>query len=190
MDDRQLVRLSKRLSLVLRHRPDRIGIQLDPQGWVGVPDLLAAFGRRGVRLTREQLLEVVARNDKQRFALEEDRDRIRAQQGHSVPVDLALSPRVPPAELFHGTLVGSVRSILAHGLDRGGRHDVHLSADRATAAAVGGRRGRPAVLTVDAGRMHADGYEFRRSGNGVWLTAEVPAGYLRVAGEPAGPSLP
>ncbi|GLZ29703.1 putative RNA 2'-phosphotransferase [Lentzea sp. NBRC 105346] len=171
MQQERLVRLSKRMSRVLRHDPASAGLTLGPQGWVAVDDLLAALG-----MSRDELLEVVAGNDKQRFAIEGD--RIRANQGHSVSVDLDLPIAEPPAVLFHGTVAKFLPDILADGLRPMSRHDVHLSATRETAHRVGARRGKPVILTVRAGEMHADGYEFRVSANGVWLTSHVPAGYL------------
>ncbi len=172
------MRTSKLLSRVLRHDPAAIGITLDPAGWVEVETLLAALGEHGHHLSREQLRRLVAASDKQRFALDPATDRIRANQGHSVAVELGLPPAAPPARLFHGTPVGNVEPILAEGLRRGARHDVHLSADVETARRVGARRGRAAVLAVRAGAMHADGYRFSVSDNGVWLTPQVPARYL------------
>ncbi|MFL6077153.1 MAG: RNA 2'-phosphotransferase [Mycobacteriales bacterium] len=179
MDERALVKASKRLSRVLRHQPERIGIELDEAGWVEVDVLLAALDRHGTPLTREQLDEVVARNDKRRFAIEDG--RIRANQGHSVPVDLGLDPEPPPPVLYHGTPSHSVASIMADGLRRGRRHDVHLSPDVATARRVGARRGDAVVLEIDAAAMAADGRLFYRSANGVWLTDHVPPHYLRLS---------
>lgn len=176
------VRASKLLARILRHDPASVGITLDEAGWVGVDALLAALRAHGHQLSRPELERLVAASDKQRFAIDRTTDpagdRIRAQQGHSIAVDLGLSPAVPPARLYHGTAIRNVESILAEGLRRGSRHDVHLSADVATAERVGARRGRFAVLEVAAGAMHRDGYVFRVSGNGVWLTGQVPARYL------------
>ena len=170
-----VVRASKRLSSVLRHRPDSVGLTLDDAGWVDVEELLAALS-----MTRAELDEVVARNDKQRFALDPSGTRIRASQGHSVPVDLGYSPAVPPDVLFHGTAERFLPAILREGLRPGNRHAVHLSADVATARRVGARRGTPVVLRVDAAAMAAAGSTFRRSANGVWLVAAVPPELLRV----------
>ncbi|MEU7477241.1 RNA 2'-phosphotransferase [Lentzea sp. NPDC042327] len=171
MEDERMIRLSKRMSKALRHQPERLGLTLDAQGWVATADLLAAL-----KVSREELEEVVRRNDKQRFTI--DGDRIRANQGHSVEVDLALAPATPPDELFHGTVEQYLDDIMRDGLRPMARHDVHLSPDRETARRVGARRGRPLVLVVDAKGMHADGHEFRVSANGVWLTQHVPAAYL------------
>ena len=177
MDERRVVKLSKYLSKHLRHQPGRLGLTLEPGGWVAVDDLLAACAAHGVALTRAELEEVVARNDKRRFTLAGG--RIRAAQGHSVDVDLGLVAVAAPDVLFHGTAERSVEAILRDGLEPMGRHHVHLSADVATALRVGGRHGRPVVLEVAAGRMYGDGHRFYRADNGVWLVDGVPARYLR-----------
>jgi len=173
-------RISKFLSLVLRHQPELIGIRLDEAGWVAVSDLLAGCGRRGRAIRLEQLQEVVATNDKKRFEFSPDGGRIRASQGHSVEVDLGYSPMQPPEHLYHGTGERSVPSIRAQGLLKCQRHHVHLySEDRLeTARDTGGRHGRPVILKVLAGRMAADGHAFFLSTNGVWLTDHVPPEYI------------
>ncbi|SDD74760.1 RNA 2'-phosphotransferase [Glycomyces harbinensis] len=173
MDDKRIVKVSKYLSRHLRHDPGRIGITLDEQGWVDVDVLLKALEDRNFRVSREELQEVVDRNDKQRFALRDG--RIRASQGHTIDVDLGLEAVEPPAVLFHGTTAGYVEAIREEGIKAMDRHDVHLSPDRETAVRVGSRRGKPVVLVVDAYRMSQAGHEFRRSENGVWLTGHVPA---------------
>jgi putative RNA 2'-phosphotransferase len=174
----RLVRVSKFLSRVLRHQPELIGIELDGGGWVDVSELLAACRAHKFPLTHEELWAVVRENDKKRFALNEDGTRIRASQGHTVEIELGYAPLAPPAVLYHGTAAHLLDSIRARGLVKGGRHHVHLSADAATAAKVGARHGKPHVIEVESARMHADGYEFYRSDNGVWLTEQVPAQYL------------
>jgi putative RNA 2'-phosphotransferase len=166
---------SKRLSYVLRHRPDSVGLRLDDAGWADVEGLLAALG-----MSRAELDEVVRRNDKQRFAFDPSGTRIRASQGHSIPVALGYTPATPPDELFHGTAERFLPAILAEGLRPGNRHAVHLSADVATARKVGARPGRPVVLRVDAGALAAGGATFTRSANGVWLVAAVPAEHVQV----------
>ncbi|MDP8950759.1 MAG: RNA 2'-phosphotransferase [Actinomycetota bacterium] len=173
------VHLSKYLSKYLRHRPEELGLELAPGGWVSVEALLAASARRGFPISREELDEVVARNDKKRFAFDRSGARIRAQQGHSVPVDLGLEPAEPPPVLYHGTPDRNLPKILHDGLRKMSRHHVHLSPDEKTAAAVGRRRGRPVVFLVDARAMRLDGRDFNRSGNGAWLFEHVPTRYLR-----------
>ncbi|MEV4757880.1 RNA 2'-phosphotransferase [Micromonospora sp. NPDC049559] len=179
MEPRRLVLLSKRMSKALRHDPDGAGIALDPAGWVPVDELLAAL-----RLNRAELDEIVAGNDKRRFAVARGPDgveRIRASQGHSVPVDLGLAPVPPPERLYHGTSAAVLPAIRATGLDRGRRHHVHLSTDVETARRVGARRrGEVVVVPVDAAAMARDGHLFYRSENGVWLTDLVPPGYLLI----------
>lgn len=175
-----LTRLSRFLSLVLRHHPERIGLCLDRGGWADVDALISGARRAGVSLTVDRLQAVVATNTKQRFAFSDDGRRIRANQGHSTPVDLDLEPAVPPEVLYHGTGARFVPSIRRQGLSAQGRHHVHLSATEDTAAAVGRRHGRPVVLTVAAGSMHRAGRVFFCSVNGVWLTSSVPPGYLAV----------
>ncbi len=176
--DPTLVRASKFLSLVLRHRPEHVGITLDSAGWVAVDELLAAAQRTGFPLDRATLDRVVAENDKRRFAFSADRARIRASQGHSVGVDLGLEAQAPPDVLFHGTAARFLESIRSEGLKPGSRTHVHLSADEETARTVGRRHGSPVVLRVDAGAMHRDGHQFLCSENGVWLARAVPAVYL------------
>lgn len=172
------VRLSKFLSLVLRHHPERIGLLLDCDGWADVEDLLNRARAAGVPLTREVLDDVVRENDKQRFALDVENGRIRANQGHSIEVDLGLAALTPPALLYHGTARRSLESIRRSGLRAGSRRHVHLSATPETARTVGSRHGVPVVLTVESGRMARDGHGFYRSANGVWLTDRVDVGYL------------
>ena len=167
---------------MLRHRPESLGLVLDAHGWVAVSDLLTALAEHGSTLTRADLERIVRESDKQRFELDQADDRIRARQGHSVDVDLALSPSAPPAVLFHGTPLRNRDSIIATGLERRGRHHVHLSPDTETAARVGARRGEHVVLVVDAAAMAAEGFEFLRTENGVWLTASVPPRFITVGG--------
>ncbi|WP_410599936.1 RNA 2'-phosphotransferase [Amycolatopsis sp. lyj-90] len=179
MDKKNLIRVSKRLSRHLRHAPGDIGITLTPDGWVEVGTLLAALRRHGLTLTRDQLDEVVEGNDKRRFAFDETGLRIRASQGHSVEVDLALPGATPPDVLYHGTVSRFLGAIMTEGLRPMKRHAVHLSATVDTARAVGARRGVPVLLAVDARGMAAAGHEFQVSANGVWLTAAVPPEFLR-----------
>jgi putative RNA 2'-phosphotransferase len=172
------VRVSKYLSLHLRHHPERLGLTLGAGGWVAVDQLLDACARDGFPITRAELEEVVATNDKQRYSFDETGTLIRANQGHSAPVDLELEPVEPPALLYHGTGDGSVAVIQAEGLKKMARHHVHLSADVATARKVGMRHGRPVIFAVDAAAMRRDGHLFYRSANGVWLVDSVAPQYL------------
>jgi len=172
-----LIRTSKFLSLVLRHEPEKIGLQLDPQGWVSIDELLSKAAPH-LRMTASLLHEVVRTSDKQRFAISEDGTRIRANQGHSIPIELGLLPQTPPEQLYHGTATRFLESIQRQGLLRGDRHHVHLSADRETAIKVGTRHGKPVVLVVQAGDMHHAGHVFFKSDNGVWLVEHVPSAFL------------
>ena len=170
-------KMSKSLSLVLRHEPERAGLSLDEGGWVEVDRLLVAM-----RMTRGELEQIVRESDKQRFAFDATGTRIRANQGHSVPVNLGLERAVPPDVLYHGTPESSIAAILESGLDKRARHAVHLSPDVETATRVGSRRGKAVVLQIDAKAMDGDGHEFTRSENGVWLVEIVPPKYLSLAG--------
>src|ERR1043165_520473 len=174
VNQKETVKISKFLNLILRHEPERVGIKLDSAGWVPVDELLGALNLHGVLLTLEELNHVVATNDKKRFAFSEDGSKIRANQGHSVEVALKYPPEVPPEFLYHGTPEKFLESIRASGLNKGERHDVHLSPDQTTAAKVGQRRGRPIILKIRAGEMHRKGHIFRRSANDVWLVDYVP----------------
>lgn len=170
---------SKLLSYLLRHNPGEVGLTLQPGGWVAVDALLDGLARRGTPLTRERLADVVRDSPKQRFSLEDG--RVRANQGHSVPVDLELSPATPPDTLWHGTAERFWPRIQSEGLRPQGRHHVHLSADRSTAAEVGRRFGKLVLLTVRAAALHAAGSSFYRSANGVWLVDAVPPEFLGAA---------
>ncbi|WP_375436136.1 RNA 2'-phosphotransferase [uncultured Hymenobacter sp.] len=179
MNPARATRLSKFLSLHLRHRPEALGLTLAAGGWVGVEDLLAAAARHGQLISRAELGEVVTGSDKQRFAFDAEGGRIRAQQGHSVPVDLGLVPATPPVVLYHGTVPAALPAIRRDGLLKMQRHHVHLSPDQQTARRVGNRRGPAVLLAIDAAGLHAAGHVFYQSGNGVWLIAQVPPQYLR-----------
>jgi putative RNA 2'-phosphotransferase len=179
MDDERLTKVSKYLSKHLRHQPERLGLTLAAGGWVGIDALLAACATHRFPLTRAELDEVVARNSKQRFAFDPSGSRIRANQGHSVAVDLDLEPATPPDRLYHGTGHESADPILRSGLRKMRRHHVHLSPDVPTARSVGGRHGRPVVFAIDAAAMHNAGHRFFVSANGVWLVDHVPPEYLR-----------
>ena len=172
------MRHSKFLSLVLRHQPDKIGVMLDEAGWVPVAELLEGCRRAGHSISPDVLREIVRTSDKQRFALSDDGTRIRANQGHSVQVDLGYEPAAPPEVLYHGTAEPYLASIRAKGLVKGSRHHVHLSEREETARAVGQRHGRLVLLVVRSGDMHRAGVKFFRTPNHVWLTDAVPAAYL------------
>lgn len=174
---RNYTRASKFLSLVLRHQPEVIGIALDSHGWAKVPEILT-----GLELTMEELVQIVETDQKRRYSFNGDRTLIRANQGHSIPVDLELEPVEPPERLYHGTVERFLDGIRAEGLQKQKRQYVHLSPDERTASEVGRRRGKPVVLQVEAGRMHRDGFLFYRAANGVWLTDAVPPGYLVLPG--------
>src|SRR6266581_7593836 len=174
MIDKEIIRTSKFLSLVLRHEPERVGLKLGEAGWVGVDELLKAVNSHGVSLTLDQLKHIVATSDKKRFAFSEDGLRIRASQGHSVEVDLQYEAQTPPELLYHGTASRFIDSIRKDGLQRMGRHHVHLSAETSITVQVGARHGKPVLLTIHAGEMHRTAHVFYRSANGVWLVEHVP----------------
>ena len=180
MDPKRLVTVSKYLSKHLRHEPERLGLTLAPGGWVAVDDLLAGCARNRFPITRDELLEVVAKNDKQRFAFDETGQLIRANQGHSTAVDLQLEPALPPDVLYHGTATNTLDAVLQDGLKKMARHHVHLSRTPDDARKVGGRHGKPVVLVVDAAALAKSGATFFCSANGVWLVDGVPPEYLRV----------
>ncbi len=168
---------SKYISLILRHKPEVIGITLDEHGWAVVDDLIAGVSKTH-HLDMEALERIVAEDEKQRYSFNEDKTLIRANQGHSIPVDVELPEVTPPAVLYHGTGLKYKESIDKQGLIPKSRLYVHLSGDVDTARKVGQRHGKPVIYNVDTAAMHADGYTFYRSVNGVWLTREVPARYL------------
>lgn len=172
-----LTRTSRYISLILRHKPEAIGIALDEHGWADVDELIAGVSRTHP-LTMKLLEEIVRTDEKQRYSFNEDKTLIRANQGHSIPVDVELPELEPPAILYHGTGQKYVPSIDRQGLLPKSRLYVHLSADEDTAVKVGRRHGPPIVYKVQAGKMSEDGYLFYRSVNGVWLTKEVPIEYL------------
>lgn len=179
MERDDAVRISKLLSLGLRHEPQALGVVLDAHGWADVDAVLAGLARRGVAISADDLEEIVRTSDKQRFALSPDGARIRANQGHSVAVDLELPARAPPDLLFHGTVARFLEPIRKEGLLRRARTHVHLSADEATAVKVGRRRaGDVVLLRIRAHAMHASGHVFYRSENGVWLVEHVPPEFI------------
>ena len=174
-------KISKFLSFVLRHKPDAIGLTLDEQGWAYIDELINKAKQSGevTTLDRALIQEVVDTNDKKRFVISEDGQRIRAAQGHSIDVDLQLKPVKPPEFLYHGTATRFLDSILKEGLKPQQRQHVHLSKDIETATAVGQRYGKPVILTVKALLMHEQGFSFYISENGVWLTSAVPIEFFQ-----------
>lgn len=182
ISENQNIKISKFLSLVLRHRPQTIGITLDAHGWTDVDVLLQKSAAAGVPLTLELLTHVVETNNKKRFAFNNKRDKIRASQGHSIAVELGYIAQEPPEVLYHGTASSFIKAILQSGIDKKGRHHVHLSKELDTALQVGQRHGKPYVFKVMARQMFNDGYAFYLSENKVWLTDHVPARYLIATG--------
>ncbi|WNO10879.1 RNA 2'-phosphotransferase [Teredinibacter sp. KSP-S5-2] len=180
MEDKKLKKGSKFLSYVLRHKPDEIGLELDAQGWALVSDLIVLTKDRKPQLTRKLIEEIVAGCEKQRFTLNDSGNKIRANQGHSIEVDLELAPQEPPEVLYHGTASRYLGEILSKGLVKRNRHHVHLTKDKSTASNVGQRHGKVVILKVDALGMYNSGYSFYVSKNGVWLTDEVPVEFMEV----------
>lgn len=170
--------VSKFLSLVLRHSPEKIGLKLDENGWADVDELILKCSKKGQKLDAVLLDYVVENNDKKRFAYNEDKTKIRASQGHSISVELNLNEAEPSEFLYHGTVAKFLENIKKKGLQKMSRQHVHLSKDRETAIKVGGRRGVPQILTVRSGAMYKDGFKFYLSENNVWLTDQVPAKYI------------
>lgn len=173
------VKIGKFLSLVLRHQPQAAGITLDANGWASVDELIAGVNRSGRRLDRAALERIVAENNKKRYSFNEDRTKIRANQGHSLSVDVELKEQKPPARLYHGTARHLVPSIKLLGIKKGTRQHVHLSDDPALAMKVGSRHGEPALLEIEAAAMHELGHIFYKSENDVWLVEFVPSVFVK-----------
>lgn len=173
-----LTRISKFMSRILRHHPEEIGITLDEHGWADVNELIAGIANKYTEFNMDVLTEIVSTDSKQRYSFNEDKTLIRANQGHSISVDVELEEKEPPEILWHGTGEKFVESINKQGLVRKSRLYVHLSKDEATALKVGSRHGKPVLYTVKTKQMYDDGYKFYLSVNGVWLTDEVPVKYL------------
>ena len=174
-----LKQLSIFIALILRHKPETIGIQLDEHGWANTQELIKGIGK--TRFINMDILEKIVREDsKQRYSFNEDKTLIRANQGHSVSVDVELKETKPPEILWHGTAEKNIKSIEEKGLVKMSRLYVHLSPDHSTASAVGKRHGKPAVFAVDAEKMYDDGYKFYISVNNVWLTDHVPPKYIKI----------
>lgn len=176
--EKELKRISKFLSFVLRHQPAFIGLELDANGWANVQELLAKMKSHGYEVSNELLEHVVSTNNKKRFAFDESNTMIRASQGHSIEVELELQETAPPEILYHGTAEKNIASILETGLQKLDRNHVHLSSDIVTAKAVGGRHGKPRIFTVSAAQMRQQGFVFYLSENKVWLTEGVPPQFL------------
>jgi putative RNA 2'-phosphotransferase len=181
-DRKHLHNTGKFLSYILRHKPGDIGITLDENGWVGVDTLIEAVNthKKGYKLDLEILTAIVETNNKNRYAFSDDSKRIRANQGHSVDVDLDLKPVTPPNILYHGTSENSVESILDSGIKKMGRQHVHLSHEMNTATNVGSRHGKVVILRIHAEAMHSDGIDFVLSANGVWLTDYIDPYYIDI----------
>lgn len=175
--------ISKFLSLILRHKPEVLGISLDKEGWVSVAELLDKMQQKGMLVDLQQLQEVVDTNDKKRYSFSADGTKIRANQGHSLAVELGLEPLAPPAVLYHGTAIQNISSILKEGLERRTRQHVHLSQDSETARKVGQRHGKPVILLIRSEQMHREGHLFYHSANGVWLTNAVPLKFIELKDE-------
>ncbi|TWI83280.1 putative RNA 2'-phosphotransferase [Lacibacter cauensis] len=178
--EKNLKHLSKFLSLILRHKPETIGLQLNENGWANVQELISKINQHNTALDSETLNHIVETNDKKRFAFNEDKTMIRASQGHSVEVELNLKEMQPPQFLYHGTVQAFMEAIQKEGLKKMSRQHVHLSNNQETATKVGSRRGKPVILIINAAAMHADSYAFFLSDNGVWLTDHVPAQYIQL----------
>ena len=178
MNENQKKSISKFLSLVLRHQPQTIGLTIDENGWAEVEELIAKCAKHNHIFSKEELQEIVVTNDKKRFSFNEDETKIRANQGHSIAIDLALNIAEPPEVLYHGTVEKFLQNIKQEGLLKMSRQHVHLSKDKETAIKVGSRRGSPVILVVNSFKMHKDGYSFLISDNGVWLTDHVPVKYI------------
>ena len=178
MSDSPNERISRFLSLVLRHEPSAANVSMDRNGWVRVESLLKGLTNKGYEVTREILDTVVSTNNKKRFEYSEDGNNIRASQGHSVTIDLGYKPETPPDTLYHGTTYRFIHLIKQTGLAKQKRHAVHLSLDVDTAINVGSRHGKPCILIINAKQMAEDGFKFYKSANGVWLVDSVPMKYI------------
>jgi putative RNA 2'-phosphotransferase len=181
INEKENTSISKLLSLVLRHKPETINISLDEHGWTNVQDLLVQLNKNNYAITLEMLKYVVESNSKSRFSFNDDKTKVRANQGHSVDVDLQYEPKEPPEVLYHGTAQRFLESIMKTGLQKKERHHVHLSADTQTAIAVGQRYGKPVLLKIQAREMAVRGHLFYLSENKVWLTDHVPFEYITQA---------
>ena len=180
MTIKEKVSISKYISIVLRHKPEIAGITLDANGWADVNDLIDGIRKNKRRfITVNNIKEIDATSDKQRFTFNDDYTKIRANHGHSVSVDLELEERMPPAALYHGTSTKSIINIMTNGIKSMSRLYVHLSSTEEAASAIGKRRGAPVILIIDAQLMYNDGFKFYKSANNIWLTEFIPVDYIR-----------
>ncbi len=180
MNEKRKTHISKFLSLILRHEPEKIELKLDEKGWANVAELLEKSAKAGNKFTFEELAEVVATNDKKRFAFDETGRKIRASQGHSLEIEIEFEEKTPPAIFYHGTAEKNVGAIFANGLNKMSRHHVHLSSEAETARKVGTRHGKPVIFKVNTAAMLAENFKFYVSANGVWLVEKVPPKFLEV----------
>lgn len=180
MDEKRRTKTSKFLSLILRHKPEEIGLNLDENGWADVEELLEKSLKNGISFSREELFKIVETNDKKRFSFDASGGKIRADQGHSLRVELGFEEKTPPKTLYHGTAEKNVKLILEKGLQKMKRHHVHLSTDRETARQVGIRYGKPVIFQIDTEKMMSEDFKFFVSKNGVWLVTEVPPKFLEI----------
>lgn len=180
MNDKNKTKISKFLSLILRHQPEVVGLKLDENGWVSVEKLIKACAGYGKKFSLAELKEVVETNDKKRFAFDETGKKIRASQGHSLEIEIEFEEKMPPKILFHGTAEKNVGAIYADGLKKMSRHHVHLSADVETAKKVGTRHGKPVIFKIETEKMLAENFKFYVSANGVWLVENVPPQFLEI----------
>ena len=177
--EKEINNLSKFLSLILRHKPETIGIELDENGWINTDLLLAKSIQHNYKIDLETLKIIVETNNKKRFSFSDDFAKIRANQGHSLDIELGYLPTKPPRILYHGTAEKNLNSILLHGLEKRDRHHVHLSQDIETAINVGKRHGKPIVLEILSEKMYNNKFDFFLSENGVWLVEKVPTIYIK-----------
>ncbi len=179
MNEKHNKKISKFLSLVLRHQPEIISLNLDENGWADIKELQEKCSKNNIHFTLEELEEMVKTNDKKRFIFNDGKNKIRANQGHSIDIDLAMKPQLPPEFLYHGTAETNVESILEKGIEKRNRQHVHLSSNKDTAEKVGMRHGKPVLLTIMTGKMYEDGLLFYLSENNVWLTDFVDPKYIK-----------
>ena len=180
MNEKEITRVSKFISLVLRHKPESIGLNLDEKGWAETSELLEKMNQSGTNISLDMLNRIVETNNKRRFSFNEDKTKIRANQGHSINVDLELKQKIPPQFLYHGTATKFLDSILKEGIKKKERQYVHLSIDIKTAITVGQRHGEPKILIIHSEQMHGEGFNFYLSENNIWLTEHVPVKYIRL----------